>query len=360
MSALDQAVQDYLIVRRALGYKLAENGRQLPDFVAYLEAAGARTVTTELAVAWATQPTGCTPVWWARRLAMVRGFACHLKAIDPDTQVPPLGLLPHRCRRVAPYLYSDADVAALMAASRALPSRQRATTYETLVGLLAVTGMRLEEALRLDRDHVDWEEGIVTVWNSKFQKSRALPLHPTTLAALRRYARLRDRSSPHTKAPSFLLSTTGTPARCTWNPPHLPAAGPQRWSRPARSSSASSPRPASHLRGAHPARLVSGGGQRRCLHAVAVDLSGPLQPGEHLLVSLGRPRAASAEGHDEAGRHEAEPTRVGRRRCRRMCSFCGPQFQSGPIQSVSCVRRRSARLSASASNGREKLHHRSR
>ena len=109
----DQALKDYLGVRRALGYKLAENGRLLPDFVAYLEAAGASTVTTELAVAWATQPTGCTPVWWARRLAMVRGFARHLKALDPATEVPPPGVLPYRCRRVAPYLYSDADVAAL-------------------------------------------------------------------------------------------------------------------------------------------------------------------------------------------------------------------------------------------------------
>src|SRR5258708_473087 len=116
MSALSHAVEDYLSVRRALGYKLVENGRQLADFVAYLEVAGARTVTTELAVAWATQPTGCTPVWWSRRLAMVRGFARHLQALDPDTEVPPLGVLPYRCRRVAPYLYSDVDITALLAA----------------------------------------------------------------------------------------------------------------------------------------------------------------------------------------------------------------------------------------------------
>ena len=110
---------------------------------------------------------------------MVRGFARHLQALDPDTEIPPAGLLPHRCRRVAPYLYSDADIAALMAAARALPSPQRAATYETLVGLLAVTGMRIGEAVRLDRDHIDWDEGILTVWNSKFDKSRAVPLHPT-------------------------------------------------------------------------------------------------------------------------------------------------------------------------------------
>jgi integrase/recombinase XerD len=210
MNALDQAVEDYLSVRRALGYKLFENGRQLPDFVAYLEAAGASTVSTELAVAWATQPRGCSPVWWARRLAMVRGFARHLQALDPDAEVPPLGLLPHRCRRVAPYLYSDADIAALIAATRALPSPQRAATYETLVGLLAVTGMRLGEAVRLDREHVDFDEAVVMVWDSKFHKSRAVPLHPTTADALRRYAQVRDACCPHPKAPSFLLSTTGT------------------------------------------------------------------------------------------------------------------------------------------------------
>jgi len=149
-------------------------------------------------------------VWWARRLAMVRGFARHLKAIDPATEVPPLGVLPHRCRRAAPYLYSDVDVAALMDAARALRSPLRAATYETVIGLLAVTGMRSGEALRLERDHLDWDEGVLTVWNSKFQKSRALPLHPTTMKALRSYAQLRDELCPHPNAPSFFITTTGT------------------------------------------------------------------------------------------------------------------------------------------------------
>lgn len=119
-------------------------------------------------------------------------------------------MLPHRCRRVAPYVYSAADIAALMAATRALPSPQRAATYETLVGLLAVTGMRVGEAVRLDRDHIDWDDAVLTVWNSKFHKSRALPLHPVTVDALGRYARLRDECCPHPTAPSFFLSTTGT------------------------------------------------------------------------------------------------------------------------------------------------------
>lgn len=140
MSALGQAVDDYLTVRRTLGHKLVDHGTLLPDFVAYLEAAGASTVTTELAVAWATQPTDTLPSWWSRRLAAVRGFARHLKAFDADTEIPSPGLLPYRLQRVHPYLYSEDDVAALMAAARALRSPLRAATYETLIGLRHALG----------------------------------------------------------------------------------------------------------------------------------------------------------------------------------------------------------------------------
>src|SRR5437762_8425623 len=133
-TALDQALDDYLGLHRSLGRKYVDHGLQLPQFVAYLEAGGATTVTTELALAWATQPTTSTPVWWARRLAMVRGFARHLKAIDPQTEIPPLSVLPYRCRRTDPYRYSDTDVQALMSAARSLPSPQRAATYQTLIG----------------------------------------------------------------------------------------------------------------------------------------------------------------------------------------------------------------------------------
>jgi integrase len=140
---------------------------------------------------------------------MVRGLAHHLKAFDPNTEIPSPDLLPYRCRRVSPYLYSDADIAALMAAARALRSPLRAATYETLIGLIAVTGMRSGEAVRLDRDDIDWDEGVAMVWNSKFQKSRALPLHPSTLAALKRYDRIRDQHV-RAKDPSFFVSTAGT------------------------------------------------------------------------------------------------------------------------------------------------------
>jgi integrase len=209
-AALDQALDDYLGLHRSLGRKYVDHGIQLPQFVAYLNAAGATTVTTELALAWATQPTGSTPVWWARRLTMVRGFACYLKALDPATEIPSRELLPFRASRVDPYLYSDADVAALMAAARALRPPLRAATYETLIGLIAATGMRSGEAVRIDRDDVDWREGVITIWRSKFGRSRAVPVHPTTLAALGRYADFRDQCIPRPEALTFFVSTVGT------------------------------------------------------------------------------------------------------------------------------------------------------
>jgi integrase/recombinase XerD len=209
-TALYQALEDYLSLHRSLGRKYADQSTQLPQFVAYVEAAGATTVTTDLALAWAIQPSGTLSSWWARRLAMVRGFARYLKAIDPDTEIPPVELLPYECRRVDPYLYSDADIAALMAAARSLRSPLRAATYETLIGLIAATGMRSGEAVRLDRDDIDWNEGVITIWRSKFGKSRALPVHPTTLAALARYGEIRDWFISRPEAPSFFVSTVGT------------------------------------------------------------------------------------------------------------------------------------------------------
>ena len=210
MSTLDHALDDYLSLHRCLGRKYVDHGIQLRQFVAYLQGAGATRVTTELALAWATMPSGATLVWWARRLSMVRGFARYLKALDPDTEIPSSELLPFQASRVDPYLYSDADIAALMAAARALRPPLRAATYETLIGLIAATGMRSGEAVRLDRDDVDWAEGVITIWRSKFGKSRALPVHPTTLAALGRYADFRDQCIPRPESLTFFVSTGGT------------------------------------------------------------------------------------------------------------------------------------------------------
>lgn len=209
MSQLSGHAADYLELRRALGFKLEKEGRLLPDFAAFAGAAGAGTVTVDLAVRWAAQPQGTSPVWAAQRLSMVRGFARYLQSVDPAAQVPPADLLPARTRRTTPYIYSDADVAALMAAARALRNPLKAATFETLIGLLAVTGMRGSEAMLLDRGDLDGEAGLLTVRATKFRKSRQLPLHQTTLRALGAYQARRDELCLAPATASLLISTTG-------------------------------------------------------------------------------------------------------------------------------------------------------
>ncbi len=210
MSGLRTALEDYLILRRSLGYKLERTGEELADFVAFLERAGARTVTVDLAIAWATLPPNAESGWRAQRLGMARGFARFQQAFDPDTEVPPLGLLPGRPRRPAPYLYSAAQIASLMEAARGFGSPLRSATVETFIGLLAVTGLRVGEAIRLDRPDVDFKLGLVMVRNSKLGKSRSVPVHPSTTEALRDYSVRRDGLCRRPNAPSFFVSTRGT------------------------------------------------------------------------------------------------------------------------------------------------------
>jgi integrase/recombinase XerD len=212
MTALRQAAEEYLAMRRALGFKLTTQGRQLMSFIEFCEARGAERITTELALAWATQTSrgSSDEVYQSRRLMVVRIFARHLAALDPATEVPPEDMLPHHYRRIAPYLYSPGEITALMAAAGRLTPPLRAATWQTLIGLLAVTGMRQSEARHLDRDQVDLNAGVLTIADSKFGKARQLFLHPTAVAALRRYQRRRDRWCPAPADPSFFISTRGT------------------------------------------------------------------------------------------------------------------------------------------------------
>jgi integrase len=210
MSMLQAAVDDYLAIRRALGFKMKHAEHLLPQFVDFLERAGAGTVTTELAVAWVKQPPAGHRNWWGLRMSAVRCFARHLQTLDPRTEVPPPDLLPMPPCRATPYLYSEADIAALMKATGALHPPLRAATYATFIGLLAVTGMRVGEVIRLDRDDLDEADGLLTVRNSKFGKSREVPLHPSTLEALQTYARLRDQLCTGPTTPSFFVSMRGT------------------------------------------------------------------------------------------------------------------------------------------------------
>ena len=209
MSTLRQALAGYLAVRRSLGYKLDRPEKLLGQFISWLEEAGTATVTTERALAWATLPAG-DPYWHAYRLSVARGFAIHLHTIDPATEVPPAGLIPARPHRATPYLYSDADITALSAAAASLRFPLRAATYQTLIGLLAVTGMRVGEAIRLDRADLDLTAGIITIRQAKFGKTRLLPLHPTTVTAVREYLRLRDRLHPDPGTPAVFISPAGT------------------------------------------------------------------------------------------------------------------------------------------------------
>jgi integrase/recombinase XerD len=211
MSELRRRAEDYLAMRRALGYKLHTHGRLLLQFIDYLEHAQARTVTVELAVAWARQPVEADPAWWADRLSVVRGFARHLHTLDPAAEVPPPDLLPGHHRRSTPYLYSDAEIAAIVQATHLLAAPLQAATFHALIGLLAVTGMRVGEAVALTGGNVDLRRGTLTVIKSKLDKSRQLPLHTSTVTALRDYARRRDDLlAAKTPTPNFFVSTNGT------------------------------------------------------------------------------------------------------------------------------------------------------
>ncbi len=213
MSELHTALQEYLTIRRQLGFKLRDEGSILPKFVLFLQQEGASFITRDLALRWAMQPKDVLPAWWAARLRMVRRFAQYQSAADPRTEVLPQGLLPHRYHRKAPYIYKDEDIKQLFEAVRKLPSKKglRPLTYSTLFGLLAVTGMRVNEAISLKYKDVDLMQGILTIVQTKFGKSRLLPLHPSTQRALHQYEYRRNRIYPNPQNPNFFLSDYGTP-----------------------------------------------------------------------------------------------------------------------------------------------------
>ncbi len=213
MSPLRTALTEYLALRRALGFKLQTAEITLRQFVHCAEREGALWITTDLALRWATQPQGVQPAHWATRLGMVRGFAQYCRALDARTEVPPHGLLPYRYRRQPPYIYREQEIAHLLTAARQLPSATglRPSTYTTLLGLLAVTGMRLSEALHLDRPDVEVTPGSLTIRQTKFGKTRCIPLHPSTREVLHQYARFRDQLWPRPSTLRFFLSERGTP-----------------------------------------------------------------------------------------------------------------------------------------------------
>jgi integrase/recombinase XerD len=222
MSDLAVALEEYLAVRRAVGYKLAATGCALRGFVAEMDRLGMAKVTTAATLAWAARPAA-QPAWHAQRLGMARCFARFLHAIDPAHEVPPAGLLPARARRGMRHCFTEPEVEALMTAAGALRPELRGATYQTLIGLLAVTGLRVGEAAALDRADADLAGGVLRIRHAKFGKHREIPVHPATVAALRAYAARRDQLSPVPATPSFLVSAAGT--RLQYSTVHATFAG---------------------------------------------------------------------------------------------------------------------------------------
>ena len=213
MSGLRPALAGYLNLRRGLGFKLDRDAKLLGQFITCLEGRGTSTVTAADALAWATLPADASPGWLAFRMSVVRGFAAYLHTIDPATEVPPPGLLPGGTHRVVPYLYSAADITALLAQAGRLRTPLRTATIQTLIGLLVVTGMRIGEALSLDDHDFDAGQGMLIVRHAKFGKQRLLPLHATTLSALQRYRHLRDQAFPRPVSEALLVSSAGARLR---------------------------------------------------------------------------------------------------------------------------------------------------
>jgi len=209
---LEQALNDYVSVRRSLGFRFQTPAILLRSFVVFLQAEGASHITRELALRWALQPAKVQPSTWTARLGMVRRFAIWCSATEPITEIPPADLLPHPYRRKPPHIFSDEEIERLLRKTQQLPSPKgpRAHTFTTLFGLLMVTGMRVSEALGLEKPDIDFDHGILHIRCGKFGKSRYVPIHPSTVEALKKYAQARDHLFPSPLTLAFFLSERGT------------------------------------------------------------------------------------------------------------------------------------------------------
>lgn len=192
MTTMHQAVENYLAMRRALGFDLRYTEGMLRGFASFVESRKVTHITVDLALKWATEPVGVQPETWAYRLGFVRRFAQHARASDERHEIPPADLLPHRQKRKTPYIYRRRETRDLMRAAGRMKSQLNAASYSTLIGLLAVSGLRISEALGLNDQDVDLTEGILTVRRTKYGKSRFVPLHSSTRRALQSYLRVRD------------------------------------------------------------------------------------------------------------------------------------------------------------------------
>jgi len=203
-------VRSYLEHRRALGFQLDRQGHLLRQFARSVDSRSHRgPLTNELAIRWACSPKHTQRSYWAQRLGVVRVFAKHLLLTEPKTQIPPRHLYGPAFRRNPPHLYSPAQIRRVLRRAARLRGRLRPFTFQTLVGLLSCTGLRISEALHLKVGDIDWQQSLVIVRESKYGKSRLVPLHPTAMAPLRAYARRRQKRFP--LAEHFFVSEQGRP-----------------------------------------------------------------------------------------------------------------------------------------------------
>lgn len=212
MKRLHQAVDGYLSLRRSLGFKLRDYGECLHEFISFLKRNGSSHITSKLAVEYATRHRDEKPASWRWRLCIIRGFAGHHIVADPRTQIPPVGLLRFRSQRAKPYLYSEAEICRLLEAAlkiKSLHELQPRTCY-CLFGLLAVSGLRLAEALNLQQQDANLSEGVLSIRGAKFGKSRLVPLHPSTCAVLQDYVTRRDRLFHRSSTSHFFVTSRGT------------------------------------------------------------------------------------------------------------------------------------------------------
>ena len=207
MTTLREALRQYLMLRRGLGFKLHEAGKALPKFVTFLQRHHASVITCQLALDWAQQSSTVQPEEWARRLSFVRGFARYRRAMDHRTEIPPDGLLPYRPKRARPYLYSKEEIRALLRRALKLPAHGelRPWTFYCLFGLLSVTGLRLGEARNLELQDVDLPAGLLTIRGTKFGKSRLVPLHKSTCRVLANYLERRKQYWGSRRVSSYLF-----------------------------------------------------------------------------------------------------------------------------------------------------------
>jgi site-specific recombinase XerD len=216
MKTLQDGVEEYISIRRALGFKLDRPSRLLFDFVSFMQEEGTSHITTELALRWAKKPKNSQPSWWSQRLSCVRGFARYWSVIDTCTEIPPPDLLPSQYKRRLPYIYTNREINKLLGAAKDLPLKSgiRRWTYYILFGLLVVTGLRISEAIALKCDDVDLKESKLTIRESKFKKSRLIPIHKSTCNKLKLYGYKRKHFYKKNSAPYFFISDSGSPLTC--------------------------------------------------------------------------------------------------------------------------------------------------